>query len=208
MTVDLSTLISDISDCKTLGDSLSILIEGLARQVENGADPKELAAAMRFVSKDISLSPLIIAVVTKNTSHIAVDYGDPLIPVVCAVFDCPRADRKKHIALINFAIETAGVDLADHLVELQDTIKETCSQLESVTAEVANKDKQLAAIYISLEESEAALKIASSELAIKTTLLDEATKALDVKNATLVTKDAQLELAEAKLAVVSKAETL
>ncbi len=107
MPVDLSTLISRVADCTTLHASVDTLVEQLAVLVESGANPKELAAALRTKPAADSGTMSVGAALTIKTSHLSVEKDDPLIPSVRALFESPRDDRAKHIALIDLAMKTA-----------------------------------------------------------------------------------------------------
>ncbi len=105
MTIDMFTLTAQVSGCTTLKESVDMLTEQLALLVERGTDPKEIAAALRYVPPANSARISLSAALTMGTSHLAVHPDDPLIPVVRMALESPVVDRPAHIASIKMALE-------------------------------------------------------------------------------------------------------
>ncbi len=66
------TLIQQVTACRTLPESVTELVEGLAGLVQRSEDIPALIADMRANARDLA------AALTVNTSHIAVDPRDTI----------------------------------------------------------------------------------------------------------------------------------
>ncbi len=205
MTVDLSPMISQVAACTLLNTSVATLVEQLAMLVEGGADPAELAAALRFKPPVDSSQIGVAAALTKNTSHISVERGDPLIDSVRQVFESPVEDRPKHIALIDFAIQTASLDLTSHLVELNAMAadREAALAAAAARADAAQADADQMAVELQAAAKAIATKDADvAELdqanAQKASLLAQASMRIAAQVATLEAKAAQVDAVTAQ----------
>ncbi len=163
----LTKLISQVGACTLLPDSLKTFVEGLAQLVENGTDPKELAAALRYVPPDDHFPEVgVAAALTLNTSHISVYRYDELIPVLRTALESGDVhDRSAHIASIEMALDPARIDIAKHVVELRDALDAKTAEHDAVSAQLVEKTAELEAVSSKLEAASA--DVVAEAVAIK-----------------------------------------
>ncbi len=158
----LTKLISQVAACTLLPDSLKTFTEGLAQIVENGVDPKELAAALRYIPPDDHFPEIgVAAALTINTSHISVYRYDELVPVLRTALESGDIyDRKAHIASIEMALDPKRIEIAAQVVALREALDaktaehaDVVSQLEATSAALEAETADRAAVAAKLDEA-------------------------------------------------------
>ncbi len=199
-----------VRGCKLLRDSVTLIVEGFAELLENGADPKELAAALRadLVGRTPERPGYITLAesITISTTHLPVDPLDPLVEPVREALELPMIDRRAHVESLRLAIAPERLEIAAVVADLRDEVASRDKERDAARADAVENGRsaqqfaaQLMAATAALNEANAAIDAANAAIAAKVSLLDSAKTEVEIKDATIKAKDAQVQAMSAKL---------
>ncbi len=112
LATDLNALAQQVAAQTTLPESVRVMVVGVANLLAAGYTPAALATALGSLVTDpndanrqVVYGTLLGELLSRNTTHVAVDFTDPLIPVVQRAFSKLRANRAAHIAALQAALD-------------------------------------------------------------------------------------------------------
>jgi hypothetical protein len=115
LATDLQALAQQVAAQTTLPESVRVLFVGLGNLFEAGYTAAQLATALKSIVTDpndanrqVAVGTLMGEQLSRNTSHVAVDLTDPLIPTAQRAFRKLRANRAALIAALEATLDTAG----------------------------------------------------------------------------------------------------
>jgi hypothetical protein len=115
LATDIQALAQTVAAQTTLPESVRVLMVGIADLFDAGYTANQLATAFRSVVTDpndanrqVAVGVLLGELISRNTSHIAVDITDPLIPTAQRAFRKLRANRPALVAALEAALDNAG----------------------------------------------------------------------------------------------------
>lgn len=180
--ISLFLVVQAVKACRTLREGLDTLFPLLADYIDAGADPKELAAALRGLMVDpddanrqASAGQLIAEALTRGTSHVAVDPRHPGYAMAHKLLtEEPELDRAKHIEDLRTEIAAKTAALEAKQADLEAAPKpadvaalelDLAAKVAAIEALVASKDADATKAESAALDLGVQLEVARKEIA-------------------------------------------